>query len=847
MAIPTPQTRKGPKDVKQYLAELDALLKRNTGSGTYIGADVSSNTPMYIPGRVANPSGLGDVAPSISRYGSGMTEPTPVERQAPLEYQEPTTQEQPYTASSFMEDIARAIYAPRIPSQQSTEELEQIYQATGQKYAVQSLANGQVRYNDGSVGYPQQETPAQPVASLSDGNVLWSDGWARPPMPEYLMNRTGIDALSQGLFGTNQTVTQAYGNINPIEPTPGNVNLGTDFRTRDLQQHEIRNYFDQPLRVVDIYTEAQPGSGYVGNYENQGYGNSILLQMADGSMIRISHFDQLPNYQVGQLIQPGQIIGIPGMTGNTTGEHADVEYYSPDGVISSPDQLIAQVANASTADQRLYQPYGENQSTAQPEQPQVQSQAQSRVQPQQVTQPKRTGSVLGIQNIFDSSNPQPAFPNQPATSTLEQTVPVPTPTLPAQTQPVATPTQEKAPFTPTPIPTPAGEQGAAEQRNSGDLVGSVRQLAGNLVDTASTPLKRAGLPDLGISEAIAGGKTVNTDVNLAPQAGASNGLMSVERKAPDYANVLKGNVTDALSQAGEGIKSLGQAGVSALNNIFQPKQPQLQRAVGDVAGKPGDVAGTATALQTPNAFSSLMDTASSMQSLGKNDIRDPFFKSGMSSNYQDYLRPNAQDLAGGALTLDLFNPEFYQSKANIDNIFGGTNMSSEANKRYSDFVEAERAKAEAKRLADIEDRKQKPGELWTEWMKRTGGQSTLDAIRSNPRLSLDERSGAVAEVGSGSHPSDVKNPYNDFGRQMSVGPQQGVTNAIRAAGAGYNYISPSGGLIHNYSPANANMSDASTGLPVRGWESTSYSKPKAAPINNIFNRSKEFLNNIFRR
>ena len=58
--------------------------------------------------------------------------------------------------------------------------------------------------------------------------------------------------------------------------------------------------------------------------------------------------------------------------------------------------------------------------------------------------------------------------------------------------------------------------------------------------------------------------------------------------------------------------------------------------------------------------------------------------------------------------------------------------------------------------------------------------------------------------------------WNDAGKQMSVGPTQGVTNAIGAASAGQTYISPSGNAIPNYSPANANMTDASTGLPVTG-------------------------------
>ena len=111
----------------------------------------------------------------------------------------------------------------------------------------------------------------------------------------------------------------------------------------------------------------------------------------------------------------------------------------------------------------------------------------------------------------------------------------------------------------------------------------------------------------------------------------------------------------------------------------------------------------------------------------------------------------------------------------------------------------------------------KPGESEVEYMKRTGQQSTLDAMR---------RSG-----------------FNDAGRQMSVGPQQGVTNAIRAAAAGQTYISPSGNEIKNYTPANANMTDASTGLPVVGTQSrqTTQSQSQSNPFKKVWNR----INNWF--
>lgn len=47
-----------------------------------------------------------------------------------------------------------------------------------------------------------------------------------------------------------------------------------------------------------------------------------------------------------------------------------------------------------------------------------------------------------------------------------------------------------------------------------------QQALGNTIDLLSTPLKQYGLPDLGVSEWIAGGPTINTGKQLAPQSSA---------------------------------------------------------------------------------------------------------------------------------------------------------------------------------------------------------------------------------------------------------------------------------------------------------------------------------------
>jgi hypothetical protein len=89
------------------------------------------------------------------------------------------------------------------------------------------------------------------------------------------------------------------------------------------------------------------------------------------------------------------------------------------------------------------------------------------------------------------------------------------------------------------------------------------------------------------------------------------------------------------------------------------------------------------------------------------------------------------------------------------------------------------------------------GKTVAQWFAETGQQSSLDSLSSK-----------------GYDPRTNANPYDMSGKQMSVDPKQVVNQSIQAASQGYQYVSPSGNVIPNYTPANANMTDASTGLPV---------------------------------
>lgn len=831
MPIPQPQTKQGPKDAKQYLADLEQLLKRNTGSGLAIGSDVSSNTPMYLPGKVSNPTGLTGNVSSISQYPSNVTPPSLVERQPDLQYQLPQNQPQdaPFDGvSDFIQKLSESVYTPQPPT---AEELEQLYQTTNIPYGIASQADGSILLNNGKSIFPNATTGkenAYPMASMPDGSILWSDGFTRQA-PSGL---SGVQALSQVLFNKQQTVTQEFGNSNPSLYGPGGKHLGTDFRVRDLENQTQT----LPIEVKVIQVIKNGGD----------YGNSVLFQLATGEMVRLSHFDVLGNIQEGQILPPGTPIGVYGSTGNSTAKHLDVELYDSNGQLVGPDQFTAfknpEVFGGQGTITGVY-----DYKNLKPQTQSLQPQTQEAPPPQQ-TADTRPLIAQEASNIFKVASGLPSKSLNAVSPQIASGINTINPTgkgfdlgitetLQGNPREATQKQRETISNLGTSLSAPDLNTKALSSTQG---TNPFRQLAGNLVDYASTPLKKYGLPDTGLSEAIAGGKTVNTDVNLAPQASASSAQHSSQKKPQDYAGVLGQNVKDATAQAGEGLKILASAGLNSVGNIFKPKQPEAQREVGNVSGGTGQVLGTSTSVETPNAFSSPMDTASSMQSLGKNDIRDPFFKSGASMNYQSFLKPNADQLYGGALTLDLFNPEFYQSKENISNVFGGSSMQSTAEGKYNDYVEAERKRQIEEQKRKEADMQRRPNEIYAEWMKRTGQQSSLDSIRSNPRLKFDEVSGSVSEIGQ-SNPSQPRGKFDDSGRQMSVGPQMGVTNAIRAGAEGKVYISPSGNPIYNYTPGNANATDVSTGLPFYS------APPKSVKSNNIFSKAKSLFDNIFRR
>lgn len=246
----------------------------------------------------------------------------------------------------------------------ATDFVEQINKvaAERQPQAVASSQDGGTIYSDGTIKYPDGTSrkgnpSAYPVATAPDGAILYSDRSARLPEPKlirqispnkalyddgtvrYTYQQTGEGGLSglvSGVFGQDRVITQEYGNINPIEPTPGNVNYGTDIRTRDLQGQSRNLALPMDAEVVEVLQDDGTQFG-----SHSGYGNSVLLRLPSGEMLRFSHLSGFGDgVAVGQTLTAGQSIGTPGETGNAYGEHLDLEYYNPQGKIDNPDNFI---------------------------------------------------------------------------------------------------------------------------------------------------------------------------------------------------------------------------------------------------------------------------------------------------------------------------------------------------------------------------------------------------------------------------------------------------------------------------------------------------------------------------
>lgn len=149
------------------------------------------------------------------------------------------------------------------------------------------------------------------------------------PTPEPT-DKTRLAEGQDGVLPGKFTVTQGFGNRNDsVEVFSGGVNYGVDFATPKNTPVAAPS---GKWIVVDANNKSKR-EGFIGNNDNLGYGNSVLLQNAEtGERIRFSHLNQAVA-SPGEVVFGGEMVARTGNTGNSTGAHLDVEYYDGNGQI----------------------------------------------------------------------------------------------------------------------------------------------------------------------------------------------------------------------------------------------------------------------------------------------------------------------------------------------------------------------------------------------------------------------------------------------------------------------------------------------------------------------------------
>lgn len=154
---------------------------------------------------------------------------------------------------------------------------------------------------------------------------------ARQNSADAVNQSLGMDSYSGPETGKggnigNFPITQPFGNKNAgVEVFSHGVNSGVDIGVPKNTPVALPN---GKWKVISAFNGAK--NGYVGDNENSGYGNSVLVKNIDtGETLRFSHLNQI--HIPSDTLEGGQVIGLSGRTGNTTGPHLDLEYKDAQG------------------------------------------------------------------------------------------------------------------------------------------------------------------------------------------------------------------------------------------------------------------------------------------------------------------------------------------------------------------------------------------------------------------------------------------------------------------------------------------------------------------------------------
>lgn len=208
------------------------------------------------------------------------------------------------------------------------------YSTTYRSYLKKSAEEDAKQFPDLAQAYQvgQSLIPQVPQSTQAVQPQTGMQGYDVPKPQVQLQPGTQGSILSQP-----GQITQGFGNVNPaVERFSGGVNYGTDI---GVPEGTTVTLPQGKWQIVDAFNGAK-GSGYIGNGENKGYGNSVLARnQQTGEQLRFSHLSQV-GVKPGQTIDGGTVIGKTGATGNVTGPHLDLEYYNQSGKLADVMQSL---------------------------------------------------------------------------------------------------------------------------------------------------------------------------------------------------------------------------------------------------------------------------------------------------------------------------------------------------------------------------------------------------------------------------------------------------------------------------------------------------------------------------
>ncbi|MEV7397338.1 M23 family metallopeptidase [Aeromicrobium sp. NPDC092404] len=88
--------------------------------------------------------------------------------------------------------------------------------------------------------------------------------------------------------------------------------------------------------IVSVAAGVVKSAGYEG-----AYGNRTVIQLQDGTDIWYCHQSRI-SVKVGQAVQPNEVIGYTGSTGNVTGPHLHLEIHPGGGSAVDPEPVLRQ-------------------------------------------------------------------------------------------------------------------------------------------------------------------------------------------------------------------------------------------------------------------------------------------------------------------------------------------------------------------------------------------------------------------------------------------------------------------------------------------------------------------------